>query len=92
MEKIIEELRNANLEIEEIKAKKEALRKKLEEHRSAITAEELAGIKAEKEKLDAELSVKTALRRSPPTVAPIKTIEAITILSAKTGRISLSSI
>lgn len=62
MEKIIEELRNANLEIEEIKAKKEALRKKLEEHRSAITAEELAGIKAEKEKLDAELSVKTALR------------------------------
>lgn len=62
MEKIIEELRNANLEIEEIKAKKEALRKKLEEHRSAVTPEELEEIKAEKAKLDAELSAKIALR------------------------------
>ena len=62
MEKVIEQLRNVNLEIEQIKAKKEELRKKLEEHRAQITAEEFAEIRAEKEKLDSELAAKTELR------------------------------
>ena len=62
MEKIIEELRNANMELSELETKRDELRKKLVEHRSQISAEELESIKAEKSKLDAAISEKKAVR------------------------------
>ena len=62
MKNIIEELRNANMELSELETKRDELRKKLVEHRSKISAEEFESIKAEKSKLDAAISEKKAVR------------------------------
>ena len=69
MEKVIEQLRNVNLEIEQIKAKKEELRKKLEEHRAQITADTVNIERADEYQL-AKNGVKKAAEPAAEPKAP----------------------
>lgn len=55
-------LRDIDLEIDQIKARKEELKKRLLEHRSQTTEEEFRQIKAEKESLDRQIKEKEERR------------------------------
>ena len=49
MDKYIEELRDLNLDLEGLKARKEAIKKKALEHRDSLTSEEQQAFRSEKE-------------------------------------------
>lgn len=63
MNEIISALRNANADIESLHAKREELKKKLEQHRSGnITKEEFDKLSAQRSELDKEIELRTKFR------------------------------
>ena len=52
MDKYIEELRDLNLDLEGLKARKEAIKKKALEHRDSLTSEEQLAFRSEKEDIE----------------------------------------
>lgn len=52
MDKYIEELRDLNLDLEGLKARKEAIKKKALEHRDSLTSEEQQAFRSEKEEIE----------------------------------------
>ena len=56
MDKRIEELRNLNLELEELKKRKEEIKRKALEHRSTITSDEVDEARAEVENINQKIA------------------------------------
>ena len=55
MDKYIEELRDLNLDLEGLKARKEAIKKKALEHRDSLTSEEQQAFRSEKEDIEKKI-------------------------------------
>jgi len=60
MDKYFEELRDVNTELEELRARKEAIKKKALEHRSTITSDEQKQYRAEADKIKEQIAQKEA--------------------------------
>ena len=56
MDKRIEELRNLNLELEELKKRKEEIKRKALEHRATITSDEVDEARAEVENINQKIA------------------------------------